>query len=132
MSGWEVTSTGPAQMASWLCEPCDAGSGVQFTGPGEADQLRQEAADHLRLTGHQVSFARGTIEILNPLATQAPAPAAADLFPVVPPGQVEAEVAEDVRRLNLIADGHNLRAAEHDGYSHVGIPPRCPACRRPS
>ena len=79
MSGWEVSSSGLAHFASWRCETCDCGSGNRFvtrlTGkPGDAEEIRQAAVDHLKRLGHQVSFSRGMAEVLSPLATERPQP----------------------------------------------------------
>jgi hypothetical protein len=68
---YEVTSPfGPQPVASWRCETCDCGSGEQFRDrPTGGTEFRDAAAEHLRLTGHAVSFYRGTREDLIPLRT---------------------------------------------------------------
>ena len=76
MAGWMVTSPhGPLPVASWACLRCSEGSGgQQFVGIGAelptADSFRDAAAEHLRATGHQVMFWRGTAEDLHPMATE--------------------------------------------------------------
>jgi hypothetical protein len=73
---WEVESLGVSPVASWRCERCDGGSGQQYRAPGSAgDDLRDAAISHGRITGHAVTFGRGTEELLTPLAT---APAATE------------------------------------------------------
>lgn len=73
MPNWEAESLGAAPVASWQCDKgdCREGSGRQYRAPGSAgDDLRDAALAHLRITGHPVTFDRGTSELLTPLATR--------------------------------------------------------------
>ena len=66
---WLATSPyGPLPNASWMCSDCPAADGGDPQG-ADADLLRAGAKAHLEATGHRVSVARGTMEILCPMAT---------------------------------------------------------------
>ena len=68
---WLATSPyGPQRNASWMCADCKAMSGGHPEG-ADADTLRSGAIAHLEATGHRVSIARGTLEVLYPMATDA-------------------------------------------------------------
>lgn len=69
---WLATSPyGPQLNASWMCADCGAGSGGDPQG-ADGDTLRAAAVAHLEAAGHRVSIARGTLELLYPMATAAP------------------------------------------------------------
>jgi hypothetical protein len=54
--------------ASWKCADCPAQSEGDPLG-ADGDMLRAGARAHLEATGHRVSIARGTLEVLYPMAT---------------------------------------------------------------
>lgn len=66
---WLATSLhGPVRNSSWICADCPAKS---EGSPQDADHdmMRAGARAHLEATGHRVSVARGTLEVLYPMAT---------------------------------------------------------------
>lgn len=66
---WLATSPhGPLPNASWICADCPARSEGDPQG-ADRDMMRAGAKAHLEATGHRVSVARGTMEILYPMAT---------------------------------------------------------------
>jgi len=65
-----ATPYGRLPFARWQCQECDAYG--HSTAPGAADAFRELAASHVRSTGHQVDYQRGTTEMIVPLATEAP------------------------------------------------------------
>ena len=68
---WLATSPyGPQLNASWMCSDCPARSEGNPEG-ADSDVLRATARAHLEATGHRVSIARGTLEVLLPVATAA-------------------------------------------------------------
>jgi hypothetical protein len=68
---WEVESLGGARVASWHCERCTARSVLLYRDAGDDGAgLRNAAISHLKITGHAVTFDRGTTELLTPLATE--------------------------------------------------------------
>lgn len=66
---WLATSPyGPLLNASWMCLDCT--DMIQGDPQGaDGDLQRAAAAAHLEQTGHRVSIARGTLEVLYPMAT---------------------------------------------------------------
>jgi hypothetical protein len=71
---WEFRSGGKTLVGSWNCLECfDYDSGESLREPGDGgDAIRARAVEHLRGTGHRVSFGVGTRETLIPLATEVP------------------------------------------------------------
>ena len=59
---------GPLRNSSWQCLDCIA-SGPPVPLNADPNVVRADAAAHLEATGHRVSVARGTLEILYPMAT---------------------------------------------------------------
>lgn len=69
MTAWIANSPyGPQLNSSWRCTDCGAMSGGN-TPNADPDMLRISAIAHLEATGHRVSVARGTLELLYPMAT---------------------------------------------------------------
>ncbi len=67
----EYTTDGvPLYVQSWTCFTCPAGQPLGYRSP-LSRSLRDDALAHLKLTGHQVSVLRGTVENLYPLRTSA-------------------------------------------------------------
>lgn len=69
---WLATSPhGPQRNASWHCAAgCKPPAGTPHNA--DPDITRAAAIAHVEQTGHIVSYARGTIEILHPMATTVP------------------------------------------------------------
>jgi hypothetical protein len=67
---FEYSSSGAFRNATWNCEDCPSRSD-DSTLHDPPDAVRDDAIRHLGEAGHRVSFARGTLELLIPLATKA-------------------------------------------------------------
>jgi hypothetical protein len=61
---------GPLRNSSWQCSGCVA-FGPAAPLDADPDAVRAAAVAHLEATGHSVSVARGTLEMLYPMATTA-------------------------------------------------------------
>ena len=72
MSGYLPTSPyGPVRRVFWTCDDCfDRSAGSDIIA--DPDETRAAAVAHLEQTGHRVSFSRGTVELILPLATSVP------------------------------------------------------------
>jgi hypothetical protein len=73
---YEVTSPrGPLPVASWSCRTCTAGSGELYRhteAAADGSDVRDAAMAHLRAGGHPVTYRKGTVEDLEPMATEVP------------------------------------------------------------
>jgi hypothetical protein len=73
MPDYEVVMPNPLPFARWNCYRCPAGSGTVYRAPGSAgDGTRDEAYAHMRRTGHEAYYERGTREELRILNTDVP------------------------------------------------------------
>jgi hypothetical protein len=69
MGAWLANSPhGPLRNSSWKCADCIA-FGPSTPLDADPDAVRAAAVAHLETAGHRVSVARGTLELLYPMAT---------------------------------------------------------------
>lgn len=75
---YEYATSSRLNMASWWCDvrDCDSNGGyvpgLVYTGlEHTSEQMRAEAAEHVRDTGHAITFVSGVEETMVPMRTEA-------------------------------------------------------------